>query len=284
MNSRSFFPVGGSDGGGGWSAAHGILVHQLGLTAVKADHQGIPSRPFFSVTYSPSPLGCPTLTSNLLCPKVGSFLCLLISVKWQLYSSSCISQRPTPWYCSWLVPLKPLSAPSATLINTYLQNISRIQLVTASTAATPGWLPSFCPNYCKSFSVVSPVPSLLFWFSAAVVVSNASTVHTPVLAPVQARRPRPGLGDPPKSWLHLLLRSQLYLLWPQWPPCLCWSKPSYPNVKPSYLLYPHLGTLSRHLPDSLPHLWGLNSSATLWMSSPLVTTTLLLPTHIQANH
>lgn len=75
------------------------LVHQLGLTAVKARPPGIPSRPFSSITYSTS-LGCLTLTSNLLCPKVSSFLCLLISVKWQLYSSSCSSQRPTRWYCS----------------------------------------------------------------------------------------------------------------------------------------------------------------------------------------
>lgn len=46
---------------------------------------------------------------------------------------------------------------------THLQNIPRIQLVPASTAATLIWPPSSCSDYCKSFSLVSlllplPVP------------------------------------------------------------------------------------------------------------------------------
>lgn len=121
----------------------------------------------------------------------------------------------------------------------------------------PVWPPSFCPNYCKSFSVVSPIPSLLFWFSTATFMSNASTVHSPVLAPVSGETSSPWPGRPPEELAASPTVLRLCLLWPQWPPCLCWSRPSHPNVKPSYLLYPHLGTLSRHLPDSLPHLWGL---------------------------
>lgn len=46
-------------------------------------------RPFYPTTFSTSPLGCLTATSNLLCPKTNSFHCL----QWQLYSSGCLSQR-----------------------------------------------------------------------------------------------------------------------------------------------------------------------------------------------
>lgn len=74
---------------------------------------------------------------------------------------------------------------------TQLQNIPRIQLVPASTAATLIWPPSFCSDYCKSFSLVSlllPLPVPLSVDSQLVPTAQTDQVKarqiTPLLTPL----------------------------------------------------------------------------------------------------
>lgn len=222
-------------------------------------------RPFYPTTFSTSPLGCLTATSNLLCPKTNSFHCL----QWQLYSSGCLSQRGQNLGIILDSSLsQTLSNPSANSINSsskYTQNTTCSSLH----CCHPNLATFILLRLLQKLLTGLPAPALACppfnWFS---VGSHCQTDQvkarqiTPLLKPLhwllQPFRSADCISSHTSLPQSSLATAALRRFWKEQPIAL--SSLCTRCTIPWELL-------SRYLPDPLPHLTGLYSSVIFSMSS-----------------